>query len=122
MGFARRFLVGALVVTAVVSARPVRAQEPARQGRSGVVTAPAQVTIEAPDAERTRELLRELLGKYPPSLSRVLKLDPSLLSNEQYLGPYPALATFLNQHPEVRRAPGYFLEWVSVQGDGGYRP
>jgi hypothetical protein len=42
----------------------------------------------------------------------VLRTDPSLLGNEGYLSTYPALNTFLKQHPEVRNAPNYFFEHV----------
>jgi hypothetical protein len=68
------------------------------------------IAREEVDAERTREALNKVLEKYPPSLGRVLKLDPALLSNPAYLAPYPGLATFLTQHPEVARNPAYFLE------------
>jgi hypothetical protein len=50
---------------------------------------------------------------YPPALARILKLDPTLMTNPAYLGPYPALATFLQRHPEVPRYPGYFLNFIS---------
>jgi hypothetical protein len=65
------------------------------------------------DAERTRESLNNLLEKYPPALGRVLKLDPALMNNQGYLAPYPGLAAFLSQHPEVARNPEYFLERVN---------
>ena len=72
-------------------------------------------------AERVREQFNEVLEKYPPSLGRVLKLDPSLMSNDAYLAPYPGVAAFLAQHPEVGRNPSYFLERIYVS-DSGYRP
>jgi hypothetical protein len=53
--------------------------------------------------------LHEIFRQYPPSLTEVLRYDPSLLSNEAYLTPYPALASFLAQHPEVAHNPGYFV-------------
>jgi hypothetical protein len=82
---------------------------------------PAQVFVDAnPDARQTREELKELLNKYPPSLGRVLKLDPSLMANDGYLASYPALATFLKQHPEVAKNAGFFLESVSIS-QGEYR-
>ena len=67
------------------------------------------VTVEQPDAQRTRDELSELLGRYPPSLRKVLALDPALLDNQSYLGPYPALVSFLNAHPEVARNPSYYV-------------
>jgi hypothetical protein len=72
------------------------------------------------DAAETRERFREALMRYPPSLAGVLKLDPSLLTNREYLGSYPAVGAFVEQHPEVAHNPGYYLEWVRVgPGDWG---
>ena len=109
----------ALALVFSLSARPAAAQEAGRQGRQLAVAPPT--TVEAPDAERTRQQLRDLLEKYPPSLGRILKLDTSLLNNEAYLAPYPALASFLNQHPDVRRNSGYYFEWVPINSGGYYR-
>jgi hypothetical protein len=61
------------------------------------------------NARETRDRLMNLLRHYPPSLSEALRLDPSLLINEAYLAPYPALAAFLTQHPEVAHNPGFFV-------------
>ena len=61
------------------------------------------------DAEETRQQLDQLLRQYPPSLAEVLRLDPSMLSNEAYLATYPGLAAFLAQHPEVAHNPAYFV-------------
>ena len=58
----------------------------------------------------TRDQLRELFRqKYPPMLAEVLRLDHSLLDNKEFLQPYPQLAAFLSQHPEVARNPSFFL-------------
>jgi hypothetical protein len=83
--------------------------------------APAAPIVEARNADETREQLYELLHRYPPALGRVLKLDPSLLTNQSYLAPYPALASFLAAHPDVARTPAYFLERVDTP-DGSWRP
>jgi hypothetical protein len=61
------------------------------------------------DADQTREALKELLGRYSPSVGRVLALDPTLLQNQTYLEPYPELVAFLQQHPEVARNGADFL-------------
>ena len=68
------------------------------------------VAFEQPDAQRTRDELSRLLEHYPPSLRGVFGLDPSLLSNSAYLAPYPALASFLNAHPEIARNPGFYID------------
>src|SRR6478609_10408166 len=78
----------------------------------------AQTPATTMTAEETRRDLVELLRQYPPSLPRILRLDPSLLGNQAYLEPYPALATFLAQHPEIGHNPGYFFaEYESNSGD-----
>ena len=61
------------------------------------------------NAQDTRRRLQNLLRQYPPSLAEVLRLDPSLLTNEAYLAPYPALGAILSQHPEIVHNPGYFI-------------
>jgi hypothetical protein len=65
--------------------------------------------FDQPDAERTREALSHLLERYPPALRGVLELDASLLTNQTYLAPYPALLNFLNAHPEVARNPSFYV-------------
>jgi hypothetical protein len=60
-------------------------------------------------AETTRQELQTLLGQLPPSVRAVLQYDPSLAGAPDYLAPYPSLAAFLNNHPEVARNPAYFF-------------
>src|SRR5688572_4041403 len=109
-----RFLVCSAIVaaTALGSASNAWAQPVERTQ----VPAPPQgaVTI-AQDARETREEFETLLRRLPPSVGRVLRLDPSLMRNPAYLQPYPALATFLQQHPDVLNNPSYYLENVSMQ-------
>jgi len=61
------------------------------------------------NANFTRVQLQRLLQQYPPSFGEVLRLDPSLLTNSDYLKPYPALSSFLDQHSEIARNPAFFL-------------
>jgi hypothetical protein len=65
--------------------------------------------FEQPNAQRTQQEVSNLLQRYPPALREVLALDPSLLANESYLAPYPALVNFLRTHPEVARAPSFYV-------------
>jgi hypothetical protein len=70
------------------------------------------------DAEGTRQELMDILGKHPPSVGRVLKLDPSLIRNETYLASYPALGQFLAQHPEIpQNSAFYFGQIYIAEGD-----
>ena len=82
-----------------------------QQGKKGTAAGqpPTAVLAEQPDAQRTRAELSNLLQRYPPTLHSVLALDPSLLGNQSYLEPYPALGSFLNQHPEVARNPSFYV-------------
>src|SRR3954451_23104012 len=70
------------------------------------------------DSHETRDAFSSVLRRYPTEVSRVLKLDPSLMTNQSYLATYPALGAFLSQHPEVAHSPAFFLSDVSVPEDG----
>src|SRR5215217_7815528 len=71
--------------------------------------APPPAMIDDTNARQTRERLREIFELYPPSVAQVLRLDPTLLGRPDYLAPYPMLAAFLGQHPEVAHNPGYYI-------------
>lgn len=75
---------------------------------------PEQAAPHDANAGETRQRLQELLQQYPPSLFQVLRLDSTLLTSQTYLEPYPALAAFLAQHPEVAHNPEFFV------GRGGF--
>ena len=61
------------------------------------------------NANQTRDQLSRLLEQYPPTVARVLQTDPALLGNKEYLSPYPALAAFIAQHPEIAHNTAFFL-------------
>jgi hypothetical protein len=91
-----------LAVAAGASAaqrQPIREPAPAESVQRGSTQA----------AQDTKDQLERLLQQFPPSLPRVLRLDPTLLSNQEYLQPYPALSEFLQQHPDVAHNPTYFF-------------
>lgn len=83
----------------------------AQGSKDGAAGSPARsiVTVEQPDAQRTKQELSSLLERYPPALRGALALDPSLLQNQSYLAPYPALASLLTAHPEILRNPSFYL-------------
>jgi hypothetical protein len=74
--------------------------------------APASPDRFAPAASEVRSDLQELLRQVPPVVADVLRRDPSLLTRADYLTPYPALAAFVAQHPEVALNASYFLGTV----------
>ena len=45
----------------------------------------------------------------PPSVREVLRIDPTLLYRADYIGNYPVLAAFLQQHPEMAHNPAFFI-------------
>jgi len=73
-------------------------------------------------AEDTRQRLNEILRDYPPALTQVLRLDPTLLNSADYLAPYPALAAYIDQHPEVSRLPSFYLGQPDFDRNSGEDP
>jgi hypothetical protein len=107
-----RVVAAALTAFCLTFATPVAAQQRRPAPADPAAPAPRDptaITVTGVTAEETRRDLEELLKQYPPTLPRILRLDPSLLTNPGYLQPYPSLATFLAQHPEVAHNPGYFF-------------
>jgi hypothetical protein len=118
----------ALSMTAAVSeaqqpARPERPTLPPAAQRPQAPAGPAQsspgfgplLTSERPDARETRDRLNEIFNQHPPSVREVLRIDPTLMYRADYIGNYPHLAAFLEQHPEVAHNPGFFI------GERNYR-
>jgi hypothetical protein len=106
-------LIGILAITAI-SVSSLQAAPPQKAakspGRAAAQAAlPAESTGVAQNAEQTRRQLDGILRDYPPSLRQVLQIDPSLLTNEDYLQLYPQLSQFLGEHPEVAHNPGFFV-------------
>jgi hypothetical protein len=100
-------------------AQPSRAKQQVPAAPSAPVSAPTDVgPLGRPvNAEQVREQWRELLDRHPPSLAGVMRLDPTLLTNADYLAPYPDLAGFLAQHPEIAHNPAFY---VGTANEGGW--
>jgi hypothetical protein len=81
--------------------------------KSTAALEPAQqqfAAIDQPNAEQTKREFDQLLSHYPPTVRGVFKQDPTLMAQQQYLAPYPALANFLTAHPEIALNPSYYLD------------
>ena len=77
---------------------------------SGAESEPVvEAEAEPQSSYRVRDELSRILAASPPTLTRLLQLDPTLLSNGQFLEPYPALRAFLADHPEIRHDAGFYL-------------
>jgi hypothetical protein len=93
-------------VAGAQDAGPTTGVKELKQIRGG----PATTSPVSFDDARTVYLqLRKLFAQYPPSVLRVLQLDPSLINNTTYLAPYPSLANYFSQHPEIAHNPTFFL-------------
>ena len=97
---------GAFVADAAAQTRAAT-----RQPTAGAEVATERLASQM-DADATRRALMELLERHPPSVGRVLKLDPSLMRNEAYLSAYPQVRQFLEEHPEVALNAPYYLEHI----------
>jgi hypothetical protein len=107
-----------IAILAMIASSALDAQIPdsarPRQLPDSVKVPPRQAAVppayvDNPNAAETRQRLHELFRQYPPSVYEVLRIDPTLLTRGDYLAPYPALAAFLQQHPEIARAPSYYI-------------
>ena len=116
-------LVGQWVRVAVTSAVCIAGAATPSFAQPGRTERPAPVpqvlVADSRNANELRNDLRELMQRYPPALGRVLRLDPTLLSNDAYLTPYPELRQFLTAHPEIARTPEYFLSFVNQSYESG---
>jgi len=83
----------------VLLAAGLAAGQPARKAPEGI----------PPDAQQVKGELEDALRRHPPSLGRVLALDPSLLGNDPFLEPYPDVKAFVAAHPEIGRNPLFYL-------------
>ncbi len=90
------------------------AAAPEEPGQAKAVDPQVLVTSEQ-DARETRTDFENVLKRLPPSVGRVMRLDPSLMRNQTYLAPYPTLSAFLQTHPAVVQNPGYYLEHIEDQ-------
>lgn len=116
-----------LMIALAISAGLVaqEAQSPAAEStQTGPTTTEvSEVTTEAGPEEATateedetvqpsyeiRRQFSTLLRQSPNELPQLLLLDPSLMSNDEFLLGWPTLSRFLEAHPEVLRNPRYYL-------------
>jgi len=92
------------------------AQKPAT---ATATAAPTETTSTATDtatvnSHDTRNNFKQLLDGMPPQVGVILKLDPTLFNNQQFLSTYPGLADFVAKHPEVTHNPDFYLSSVNM--------
>jgi hypothetical protein len=108
--FAAFSFAAVLAAPVVADAQEQTERVVARTQERAPVPPPQTPTGLTQNAQETRQQLYRVLEKYPPALGRVLRLDPTLMTNQQYLASYPQLGAFVAQYPEVPRNPGFYLE------------
>lgn len=106
---ARPRLAGAVVAQATPAPPSSRAAAARPEATTSAAPAAPVAPLQPYDANETREQLGTILRQYPPSVADVLRIDPSMLGNQDYLSTYPALAAFLTQHPEIAKNPAFFV-------------
>lgn len=87
----------------------------AAEAATSTGTTPATTTDTAeaapePNSYEIRNQFTVLLREdHPPELPMIVKLDPSLLTNDAFLAGYPQVARFIEKYPEIRRNPRFYL-------------
>ena len=100
--------------TTTAAATSTAATDPAGETATTDTAATGTAGEESAAPERrssyeVRAMFSNVLRENPPDLTRVLQLDPTLLSNAQYMSGYPAIASFVERYPEVRQNPRFYL-------------
>ncbi|HXG56000.1 MAG TPA: hypothetical protein VNJ03_11525 [Vicinamibacterales bacterium] len=121
----------ALAAVLITAALPIGVSSASAQARTqpqppSRPAAPAPAAQAAPplnqNASETRRDFYEVLNQYPPALGRVLRLDPTLMTNPNYLASYPQVSAFVAQYPDVPRNPGFYLERYDGEYASGEPP
>jgi len=103
-----------LLVFLALSTAAYAQQKPTPATTTSDDTPAAATTVAVTDSNETRQQFRELLDRMPPQVAAILKLDPTLFSNKEFLATYPALTEFVTKHPEVPHNPGFYLSGISM--------
>jgi hypothetical protein len=103
-------LVAAAICLAAPGLAVAQGPEAAAATRQATPPQPSRAVVVRQKADQIRQDFYATLDQYPPALGRVLRLDPTLMTNEAYLASYPNLAAFVAQNPDIPRNPAYYLE------------
>lgn len=103
--------------TTTTTAAPVAADTDSTETAGEGETATAAEKPRRRTNYEVREQFSSILRhEVPGEVSMILKLEPSLLSNEAYIATYPTLKEFLDANPEVRRIPQFYLQEFATPG------
>jgi len=121
--YLRQAGIGILVLTATAIAQPTQVQVvPGTSDNKNFVVQTQPVTGFDGDARTVRGQLMGIFQQYPPTVRQIFQLDPTLLTNANYLAMYPGLAAYLAKHPEIAHNPTFFIgNPENFGGYGGYQ-
>ena len=72
------------------------------------------------DAEGLRERFNVVMQRYPRSVGRVLRLDPTLFNDATYMASYPDIGAFVSRYPQVARNPEFYLSEYGTSYGSNY--
>jgi len=98
-----------------VSASPSTSPDPAPTTAEADTETEAETSTEETEDPSTgrhykvREQFTRLLDQHSPELWMILKLDPSLLTNDAFMSGYPEVRELVAEHPEILKNPRFYL-------------
>jgi hypothetical protein len=95
--------------------QPPPTQEPATRPRAAAVNPVTPATTEITDRD-----FAHLLRLYPEA-AKTIRLDQSLLTNQEYLEHYPDLRDYLQAHPQILQNLDYFVRHNPYFGEATER-
>ena len=107
----RRLMIPILLVLATAAFGQKKQPAPPTDTTASMVP-----TVISSDSRQTHKDFNDLLRRLPSEVGYVLKLDPTLFNNQQYLATYPELAAFVAQHPDISHNPAFYLSDVYMTG------
>jgi hypothetical protein len=122
--YLRQASIGILVLAATAIAQPPQVQVlPGTPNNQKFIQAQVEGAAGLnSDARAVRAQLMGIFQQYPPSVRQIFQLDPTLLTNANYLAMYPGLAAYLTQHPEIAHNPTFYIGTPEAYGGyGGYQ-
>ncbi len=107
----KRFAAALTLTTALLAFAPVPLTAQARPVPPAPPSASQMTSYGEPsaDAETLRERFKEILSRYPASVGRVLRLDPTLFNDATYMASYPDIAQFVARYPQISRNAEFYL-------------
>ena len=114
-----------LIATLLFASSPLFAQETSTQAAASTQTSATSTAAKTPTESATapdesaeppvsshevRGQFGVMIRNYFPELGPILALDPTLLTNAEFMAHYPEVEKFVEAHPHMRRNPQFYVE------------